>query len=33
VWECVSLKIKKYMPFINIDVFSYKKILREIINE
>jgi hypothetical protein len=33
VWETVSLKIKKYMPFINIDVFSYKKILREIINE
>jgi hypothetical protein len=33
VWECVSLKIKKYMPFINIEVFSYKKILREIINE
>jgi hypothetical protein len=33
VWETVSLKIKKYMPFINIDVFFYKKILREIINE
>ena len=33
VWETVSLKIKKYMPFINIDVFSYKKILREIVNE
>ena len=33
VWETVSLKIKKYMPFINIDMFSYKKILREIINE
>jgi len=33
VWETVSLKIKKYMPFINIDVFSYKKILRDIINE
>jgi hypothetical protein len=33
VWETVSLKIRKYMPFINIDVFSYKKILREIINE
>ena len=33
VWETVSLKIKKYMPFINIDVFSYKKILRGIINE
>ena len=33
VWETVSLKIKKYMPFINIDVFQYKKILREIIDE
>ena len=33
VWESVSLKIKKYIPFININVFHYKKILREIINE
>jgi hypothetical protein len=33
VWETVSLKIKKYMPFINIDVFQYKRILRDIINE
>ena len=33
VWETVSLKIKKYTPFLNIDVFSYKKILREIIDE
>jgi hypothetical protein len=33
VWETVSLKIKKYSPFLNIDVFSYKKILRGIINE
>jgi hypothetical protein len=33
VWETVSLKIKKYTPFLNIDVFSYKKLLREIINE
>jgi hypothetical protein len=33
VWETVSLKIKKYTPFLNIDVFFYKKILREIINE
>lgn len=32
IWETVGLKIKKYMPFINIDVFSYKKILREIVN-
>ena len=33
VWESVSLKIKKYNPFLNIDVFQFKKILREIINE
>ena len=33
VWETVSLKLKKYTPFINIDVFSYKKILRTIVNE
>ena len=33
VWESVSLKIKKYTPFININVFQYKKLLREIVNE
>ena len=33
VWETVSLKIRKYNPFINIDVFQFKKILRDIINE
>ena len=33
VWETVSLKLKKYSPFINIDVFQYKKILRSIIDE
>ena len=33
VWETVSLKIKKYNPFLNIDVFQFKKILRDIINE
>ena len=32
VWESVSLKIKKYTPFININVFHYKKILKEIID-
>jgi hypothetical protein len=32
VWECVSLKIKKYSPFLQIDIFNYKKILREIIS-
>ena len=33
VWESVSLKIKKYIPFLNINVFQYKKVLRELINE
>jgi hypothetical protein len=33
VWETVSLKVKKYAPFLNIDVFHYKRILRDIINE
>ncbi len=33
VWESVSLKIKKYIPFLNINVFQYKKILRELIDE
>ena len=31
VWETVSLKIKKYTPFLNIDVPRYKKILKEIV--
>jgi len=33
VWETVSLKISKYKPFLNIDVFQFKRILREIIDE
>ena len=33
VWESVSLKIKKYISFLNINVFHYKNILRDIINE
>ena len=33
VWETVSMKIKKYIPFLNINVFHYKKILRELINK
>lgn len=33
VWETVSLKIKKYKPFINIDVAKCKKVLRGMINE
>ena len=31
VWETVSRKIKKYSPFLNIDVFRYRKILKEVI--
>ena len=33
VWETVSLKIKKYIPFLNINVYYYKKILKEIVND
>ena len=33
VWETVSLKIQKYNPFLNIDMFRYKKILRQIVDE
>ena len=31
VWKSVSMKMKKYSPFINIDVFHYKKILKDIV--
>lgn len=31
VWEIVSLKIQKYSPFLNIDVYHYKQSLRSII--
>ena len=33
VWESVSMKIKKYNPFLNIDVFRYKQILKEVVLE
>lgn len=34
VWETVSLKIQKYKPFLNnLDMFKYKKILRDIVDE
>ena len=32
VWETVSMKIKKYKPFINIDVAKCKKVLRDMID-
>ena len=31
VWETVSRRVKKYTPFLNIDVFRYKKILKEVV--
>lgn len=31
VWNTVSLRIKKYKPFLNIDVVKYKNIVREIV--
>ena len=31
IWESVSMKIKKYTPFLNIDVLKYRKILKNII--
>jgi len=33
VWETVSLKMKKYSPFLHIDVFRFKKTLKEIVVE
>ena len=31
VWETVSRKVKKYKPFLNINVPHYKKILKEVV--
>jgi len=31
VWEIVSLKVKKYSPFLNISIDDYKKVLRTIV--
>ena len=31
VWETVKMKINKYSPFININVFQYKKLIMEVI--
>lgn len=33
VWETVSRRIKKYSPFLHIDILDYKKILKNIILE
>ena len=32
VWETVSMKIRKYKPFLSIDVSNFKKILRELVD-
>jgi hypothetical protein len=31
VWETVSRRIKKYSPFLHIDVMRFRKILKEVI--
>jgi len=31
VWETVSLRMKKYSPFLNIEVSHYKKILKQVV--
>jgi hypothetical protein len=31
VWETVSRRIKKYSPFLHIDVFRFRKILKEVV--
>lgn len=31
VWQTVSLRIRKYQPFLNIDIAKYKEVLREIV--
>lgn len=31
VWEFISLRIRKYQPFIQIDISKYKKVLQEIV--
>lgn len=29
IWQTISLKIKKYSPFLNINIFKYKKVLKD----
>ena len=31
VWETVSLRMKKYSPFLNIEVSRYKKVLQKVV--
>ena len=32
VWETVSMKVRKYKPFLSINVSNFKKILRELVD-
>lgn len=32
IWEFISMRIRKYSPFIHIDIFKYKKILKECVS-
>ena len=31
IWKVTSTRMKKYSPFLNIDVFTYKKILKDLV--
>ena len=31
VWESVSMKMRKYSPFLHIDIFKFKKILKQVV--
>ena len=31
VWETVSMRMKKYSPFLNIEVSRYKKVLQQVV--
>ena len=31
VWELTSMRMNKYSPFLNTDVFRYKKIMKDVI--
>lgn len=33
VWQIVGLKIEKYSQFLNIDIFKFKKMLKEMLND
>lgn len=32
IWQSISMRLKKYSPFLNIDIFKYKKILKEYVS-